>query len=153
MRSVEAPSKVKYAGRGQQSTFNNSQAFPKAKCSPALERWLQERPEEGHWTLFSPSIQRWIAASPEKDPWSPFSVLGRSHQLPIRLISKDIEKINTVINPVSPAIHQLPQHSPADPDDSTDTDTPPSSDKEAIEPDELRLLARKVYTVLGAVVS
>jgi hypothetical protein len=117
--------------------------------SPSLGRRLEESPEEGHSLALSPYLGRWVEKGPEKGHWNALTLSKPTCNLPARTFAKEAEKV--AIGRDNYTTCPLPQQPLVDSDESTESENPTSSNKEAVEPDEVRLLARKVYTVLGSV--
>jgi hypothetical protein len=132
MHSGKAPSREKYPGGLQRVPHENTKGSHEPKPSHALQRWLQELPKQGYWNHIS--ISR---------PW---------YNLPTRIVTKTTETVNSTTGQENTAFHPTPPQPTVDPDNSTESESRTNSDKKPIEPDELRLLARKVYTALGSVV-
>jgi hypothetical protein len=150
MHSGQTSCKVKYSDSLQRRSPEESQGIRKAKHSPALQRWLQEPPDQSYFTGLSQQVKPRVKKSLKKVPWTPLSPSQDLHSLPIRIITQNTEDVGGAIGRENCAICLPPKQPSVEPPNSAETKTPTSSDKAAIEPDEPRLLARKVYTVLGS---
>jgi hypothetical protein len=149
MHGGKANSKEEYSGGLQHLPYDNFKHFSKPKRLRTSQPFIQKRPEEGHSTGLPPSLGRWLAESPKEGHWNALTLSKPTCNLPARTFAKEAEKV--AIGRDNYTTCPLPQQPLVDSDESTESENPTSSNKEAVEPDEVRLLARKVYTVLGSV--
>jgi hypothetical protein len=153
MHSGQTSCKVKYHDSLQRQYREDSRAIREVKLSPAIQRWLQEGSKESYFIGLSPSAKCWDEKSSKKDPRTPLSISPYRYNLPTRIATANTEKAGGAIGGENPAVFPLPQQPSIESPDSTETENSTSADRGAIEPDELKLLARKVYTVLGSAVN